>query len=141
MSDFQFKDNSENVKRQMQANIDRALLKAAMLIQGQAKANVRSVNGSGHLRDSIIYVKEGSGDETVMQIGSGLTYAMYQEFGTGEFAENGAGRKGGWIYKAENGKFYHTTGVKPQKFMRDAFRANKGRVKDIISQEMGNGLS
>ena len=37
-------------------------------------------------------------DKMEVTIGVGEEYAIYVEFGTGEFAENGQGRKGGWTY-------------------------------------------
>lgn len=36
--------------------------------------------------------------------------AVYEEFGTGEYALNGKGRKGGWWYRDERGKWHFTRG-------------------------------
>lgn len=73
-------------------------------------------------------------------------YAPYIEFGTGEKAESGQGRKGGWFYvsdrkqakgflvgETKDGKFlYFTYGNKPQKFLRPALFENKGTIKKIM---------
>lgn len=51
---------------------------------------------------------------------------------TGEFAENGAGRKGGWVYKDSSGQWFFTWGQEPQPFLRPAFRRNKKEIEQII---------
>lgn len=131
-----FIDNSDQARQRLNMNAERALTKAALLIVGKAKANVRSRGGTGELRDKINYQIR----DNVAVVGSPLHYAIYQEFGTGEFAENGAGRKGGWAYKDQEGKWHYTRGVKPQKFLRNAFRDNSARVQAIFAEELGRGL-
>ncbi len=51
---------------------------------------------------------------------------------TGEYAENGAGRKGGWVYKDSSGQWFFTWGQEPQPFLRPAFRRNKKEIEQII---------
>ncbi len=133
---IEYHNNTSKVNDEIQARINKALDEVGGIIKAAAKENVTS-KGTGHLRDSIAKQTIGTGDKTVVQIGSPLDYAVYQEFGTGEFAENGAGRKGGWVYRAPNGKFYHTDGSKPKKFLRKAFRDNKQTVIDHLKQELG----
>lgn len=65
-------------------------------------------------------------------IGTNVEYAPYVEFGTGEFAENGLGRKGGWFYVDEKGNKHFTFGNKPQPFLRPALSENKGTIKKIL---------
>lgn len=65
-------------------------------------------------------------------IGTNVEYAPYVEFGTGEFAENGLGRKGGWFYVDEKGNKHFTFGNKPQPFLRPALFENKGTIKKIL---------
>ena len=38
-------------------------------------------------------------------VGSNLENAIWEEFGTGEYALNGDGRKGGWVYKNPNATY------------------------------------
>ncbi len=59
------------------------------------------------------------------------------EFGTGEFAENGSGRKGGWFFQSSDGKWHFTKGQRPQKFLRNAFRQNKNNIIEILGKEYG----
>jgi len=77
-------------------------------------------------------------------IGTNVEYALYVEFGTGERAENGQGRKGGWFFvsdrpqlagwlkplgKTKDGKFlYFTYGNKPHPFLRPALYNNINNI-------------
>lgn len=80
---------------------------------------------TGNLRQSITH-KVDEKDLSVT-IGTNVEYAPYVEFGTGEHAENGQGRKGGW----NNGKFF-THGNKPQPFLRPALLNNIPAVRRIL---------
>ena len=64
-----------------------------------------------------------------------LEYAIYQEFGTGLFAENGAGRKDvPWNYQDDKGEWHSTRGQKPQPFMRPALNENRTEIIRIIKE-------
>lgn len=134
-NDFKFEDHSAEVKAELQRVTETALTKAAMLIESSAKS--KAPVDTGHLRDNVDHKITGSGSKMTGQVGSPDKYAVYVEYGTGEFAENGAGRKGGWVYQDSAGKWHHTTGNKPQKFLRPAFRENKAKVKELLSGELG----
>lgn len=135
MSEFKFTDNSGKTKAELRAAADRTLESALLLLEAQIKANAHV--GTGDLRDSIDHSTTRTGDVIWGKVGSTLTYAIYVEFGTGEFAENGAGRKGGWVYKDPSGKFYFTYGMEPQKFMRKAYRTKKEQIKRLIASGLG----
>ena len=125
-----FEDNSDEVKRQM-ANVSEEALKAALLfIEGQAKA--KAPVATGELRDKIDHRIDNQGKTLVGYVGSPFLYAFYVEFGTGEYAENGNGRKGGWNYKDPSGEWFFTFGQEPQPFLRPAFRRNRKQIEDII---------
>lgn len=126
---MKFVDNSEAVKRELERAVIRGLIKAAMLVEGQAVLLV-PVN-TGGLRNSIGYKVNES--ELVAYIGTNCEYAIYVEFGTGEFAENGNGRKGGWVYKTPNGEVHFTYGMPPQPYLRPAFRQNQKAIRDILA--------
>ena len=89
----------------------------------------------GNLRNSIGH----SVDETELSvtIGTNVDYAPYVEFGTGEKAENGQGRQGGWFYEytGNNGKkgIRFTKGSKPQPFLRPALNKNVAKIKRILA--------
>lgn len=134
---FKFIDNSDKVMKNIRDVSEKAILEACLLIEGQAKMLAPvGANGSGELRDKINHDVRHENGKIIGEVGSPLMYAIYVEFGTGEFAENGQGRKGGWIYKTPDGKFHFTRGMKPQSFLRPAFRENKENIKKIVSRDL-----
>lgn len=54
--------------------------------------------------------------------------AVWEEFGTGEYALNGNGRKGGWWYVDEKGRRHFTRGKSPQRPLYKAYMALKDRI-------------
>lgn len=126
---MKFVDNSAAVKRELERGMIRGLIKAAMLVESQAVLLV-PVN-TGGLRDSIGYQVNES--ELVAYVGTNCEYAIYVEFGTGEFAENGTGRRGGWLYKDAEGEVHFTYGMPPRQYLRPAFRQNQKAIKDILA--------
>lgn len=128
-----FVDNSENGKRAIKQATIRWLFQACLLVQGQAVllAPVRL----GNLKNSIDYVVDES--ELIGYIGARAEYAVFVEFGTGEFAENGQGRKGGWVYKDPSGEWHFTYGQAPQPYLRPAFRKNRARIMDLATRIYG----
>jgi len=105
------------------------------MIESAAKA--KAPVDDGELRDKLDHNVTKKGNQMIGKMGSPLDYAPYVEFGTGEFAENGAGRKGGWSYQDEEGNWHYTKGQKPQPYLRPAFRENKKNVQDILGKEYG----
>ncbi len=90
---------------------------------------------TGNLRGSI--TSEVNERDLSVRIGTPVEYAPYIEFGTGEYAENGEGRKGGWFFeydgnKGEKGKRF-TRGNKPQPFLRPALIENKEKIKGLMN--------
>jgi HK97 gp10 family phage protein len=126
---MKFVDNSEAAKRELERAAIRGLIKASLLVEGQAV--LLAPVDKGGLRDSIGYKVDES--ELVAYIGTNCEYAIYVEFGTGEFAENGNGRKGGWVYKTPNGEVRFTHGMPPQPYLRPAFRKNQKAIRDILA--------
>ncbi|HEL2203026.1 TPA: HK97 gp10 family phage protein [Streptococcus suis] len=127
---MKFVDNSAAVKRELERAMIRGLIKAALLVEGQAVL-LAPVGETGGLRDSIGYKINES--ELVAYVGTNCEYAIYVEFGTGEFAEAGNGRKGGWVYRTPKGEVHFTYGMPPQPYLRPAFRQNQKAIKDILA--------
>lgn len=69
-------------------------------------------------------------------VANSAEYAPYIEFGTGEFAKGGAGRKGGWVYyDAKSGSFKFTKGMRPRPIMRSALIEKKEEIKQFLGAE------
>lgn len=127
-----YKDRVVNELDQVAVKAMTAILE---MIKSAVKANAPT--DTGQLRNSIDYQLKAVNGRVVGIVGSPLQYALYVEFGTGEFAENGGGRKGGWVYQDPSGEWFFTWGQEPQSFMRDAFRQYKGKIKEILGSEYG----
>lgn len=132
---LKFEDNSKKAKVEI-AKVSQQGMEAALLML-EASIKAGAPVSSGHLRDHIDHKTTVSGTKVTGQVGSPDMYAVYVEYGTGEFAENGSGRKGGWSYKDNEGKWHHTKGMKAKKFMRNGFRQNKNKVKEVLGKEYG----
>lgn len=73
-------------------------------------------------------------------VASDAMNAVYEEFGTGEYALEGNGRKGGWWYMDEKGKYHFTKGKKPHRPLYRAYTMLKekiiARAKAIFQERM-----
>ncbi|MGO3650956.1 HK97-gp10 family putative phage morphogenesis protein [Vagococcus sp.] len=130
---FKLIDNTSEVKKQMNSASERGMKKALLIIESAVKSETPVLTGG--LRDSINHTLKSIGATVEGKVGTPLKYGIYVEFGTGEHAENGAGRQGGWMYQDPSGKWYFTRGQKAQKFMRKGFRQNKDKVQDVLGKE------
>lgn len=104
-----------------------------------ADAKARAGVDTGQLRASI-HMRAYSGGLTI-DVGSNLAHAVYQEYGTGIFAENGAGRKTPWVYYYQGNKgprgFRWTRGNKPHPFLMPAFNSEKDNYVNRLKKELG----
>lgn len=66
--------------------------------------------------------------------------AVWEEFGTGEYALNGNGRKGGWWYVDEKGIRHFTRGKRPQRPLFRAYTALKNTIIASAQRRFG-GMS
>lgn len=131
-----FRDHSQDGKDAIQRATVRWLLEACILVQGQAI--LLAPTNTARLKGSIDYqVDEG---ELVGYVGSNVEYAIYVEFGTGEFAENGRGRKGGWVYKDSSGEWFFTWGQEPQPYLRPAFRQTRKEIESLAKTVFGEEI-
>ena len=75
-----------------------------------------------------------------MTITNTTSYSVYNELGTGIYAENGQGRQGGWFYPVGDGTYRFTLGLPPKYFVRDSFEFYKEKAPSIIQQSIFNKL-
>lgn len=97
------------------------LHEAAGELEAQVKRN--TAVDTGQLKASWTYVVNESKLEA--EVGSPLENALWEEFGTGEFALKGNGRKTPWRYKDAKGNWHYTTGKKPRRALHNAFTTLK----------------
>ena len=130
---MKFKDNSKQAKEALSQATIQWLFQACILVQGQAV--LLATGTTGRLKQSIDYVVDEK--ELVGYVGTNVEYGIYVEFGTGEFAENGRGRKGGWVYQDESGEWFFTWGQEPKPYLRPAFRSNKNDIESLAKEIFG----
>lgn len=130
MADVEFEDFSIQVMGAIDDAAIAFLHEAAGELVNQAVDNSRV--DTGQLRSSWSYhVDEADGKAT---IGSPLENAIWEEFGTGEYAVKGNGRKGGWFYEDKNGETVFTRGKTPNHTLQRAFDSKKGIIKRRAEQ-------
>lgn len=130
-----FTNNSVQVKEALHEKGVAWLHEAGGELEGQVKRNSRI--GKGQLKNSWMYKVDEK--DLICTVGSPLENAIWEEFGTGEYALHGDGRKGGWIYQDEDGKWHHTYGKKPHRAFHRAFISLKTPLIRM-AQEMFRGL-
>jgi HK97 gp10 family phage protein len=130
-----YESNIAKFKNDLTKAEERALHAVGIFVRGRAQD--LAPYDTARLKGSINYKIDNK--EKAMHIGTNVEYAAYQEFGTGIYAENGKGRKGGWIFKDAKGKTVFTMGNKPQPFLRPAVLNEQSKIAQIIA-EMGKEL-
>lgn len=136
MADIEFVDNRVQVNKALDDAVGAFLLGASAEIVSAAARGSRI--DSGQLKGSWkANVNESKGEAV---IGSELENAIWEEFGTGEYAAKGDGRKGGWSYQDDSGNWHHTTGKKPNRTLQRAFDSTKGKIINRAKQIFKEGM-
>lgn len=131
-----FEDNSMQVKAALDDACIAYLHEAGATLQRQVANNTRVATGD--TAGAWDFVVDESKGECV--VGNPMQNAIWEEFGTGEYALKGNGRKGGWVYKDDEGKFHHTFGKTPTRALHNAFVTKKNaliqRAKEVLKARM-----
>ena len=147
---IQFIDNSAVVKEKIKEAAIAALYEIGGEIQAETIRNSRTDNGD--TKNSYRFKVIDENGKAWVAIGSNLENAIWEEFGTGEYAVNGDGRKGGWyihesqlsnkakgMMKKVKGKdgnvFYFTKGKKPNKPLKRAFDDSRDKIQRIFESK------
>ena len=120
----EFQDFSIQVKEALDTKALKFLEEAASEIESKARRDSRV--DTGQLKGSWTHFVDESAYEAT--IGSPLENAIWEEFGTGEYAINGDGRKDGWRYQDDLGKWHFTFGKAPKRTLQGAFEARKNAI-------------
>lgn len=123
-SNVEFRDYTIVVKGAISEGVNAALEECAGELESQVKRNsrvdtARTKNSFRHKLD---------GEAHAAYIGSDYQNAIWEEFGTGEYALEGNGRKGGWFYVDEKGKGHFTRGKRPSRAFWNAYVALKSKI-------------
>lgn len=134
-----FTDNSIACKKAMDGAVKMFLEEASGEVEAMVKRNTRV--DTGDLKASWMHVVDGN----VAYVGSNLENAIWEEFGTGIHAENGDGRKTGWVFtyygnKMSKGEHFTRGKRKNPKGLRRTFNGMKSgiikRAEDVFKDEL-----
>ena len=157
-SDVTFTDNSVKVKADLNEALVAFLIEASAEVKTQAERYTPT--GSSQLKRSWDTTVDAGKLEAI--VGNTQEYAIYQEFGTGEYALEGKGRKGYWVYvkDSDNGSVarstkqytlaqakrimamlrkkgleaYYTNGTRPKRMLYKAFQLTKPKIEERAKQ-------
>ena len=135
----EFKDFSINVKVKMDDLAYSVLEEVAGEVESQVQRN--TVVDTGKTKNSWTHRVSASDDACVATIGSPEENALWEELGTGEYALNGDGRKGGWFYVDEEGNGHFTYGKHPRRPFHKAYTTLKNKIIKHIQDVFKGGLS
>ena len=146
----EFHDYSLEVKEAMSDAVISFLYEAGneLMSQAQRRTVVGQVNG-GKTKGAWKCVVDESAQKAT--VGNTEENAIWEEMGTGEYALEGKGRKGGWYiligeggggiskqvvdaygmtvkYGKDGKKYAYTTGKKPKRMLYNAFVENKSKI-------------
>lgn len=136
MAEIEFEDFSIEVKAALEDTARNFLEEAASEIESQARRNSRK--DTGQLKGSWAHMQNTVALEA--KVGSPLENSIWEEFGTGEHALKGNGRKGGWRYQDDNGKWHFTKGKKPNHTLQRALDMSKGKIINRAGQVFREGM-
>lgn len=141
MSEFKFVDHSEEVKGLLGANVEAALEEACGELEAQVKRNTKVKTGKTKNSWQHRVTGDAASGKFAGNVGSDYENAIWEEFGTGEYALNGNGRKGGWFYVDEKGDGHFTHGKHPRRPFHNAYTTLKNKMIKIIQDRIKGGLS
>ena len=135
----EFKDYSIKVKKFM----DTVGMEVLDEVGGEMKSQVikNTAVDTGQLKGSWTYVVQQSDDTQTVSVGSPLENAIWEELGTGEYALNGDGRKGGWAYVDKHGVRQFTYGKHPRRALYHAYTSLKNGMIKRIQDAFKGGTS
>lgn len=127
-----FEDNSvEVIDALTQAGIA-WLYEAAGELESQTKRNTPV--DSGQLKQSWNYDVDDGAQKA--RVGSPLENAIWNEFGTGQYALQGNGRKTPWKYQDHKGKWHTTTGKRPRRSLQMTFDSLKSKLQTALEDKL-----
>lgn len=133
---FKYVDHSDQVLRSFNTNVEAALEAIGNQAVSHAKQTITSESrvDTGALRNSVSHQVNQS--EKAVYIGTNQSYAIYNEYGTGIYAEGGGGRKTPWFYVDAHGEGHWTHGMKAIHFIKNACANHVEEYKAILQKFM-----
>lgn len=129
-----YESNIPKAKTNMRKSMSKGMEELSAFIVQEIQANLlkQGAKDTGELIDSYRAVQTEDG----VEIGSDLDYSAYVEFGTGIYAEDGKGVSTPWAYKAADGTWHTTKGMRPRPHIRPAFENNAEKIEMMLAKEL-----
>lgn len=105
--------------------------------EGESIAKDLAPFDTGNLKNSITHIV--NSDELSAVIGTDEEYGVYQELGTGIYAEGGGGRPTPWVYQDAKGNWHYTRGNKAHPFLKPAIADHTQTYKNIFEDNLKKG--
>lgn len=122
---IKFHDYSIEVRNAINARLYAVLEESA----GELESVTKRLSRKDTRQTSNSFEHKTIAEENIAYIGSNYENAIWEEFGTGEHALNGDGRKDiPWHYKDAKGKWHTTTGKKPSRAFWHAYISTKNAI-------------
>jgi hypothetical protein len=126
---IKFETNVKEINEEIERIVQKWLIEASEEMVTQTATRTRRASGE----TAEAWQNKVDKDNYIAYVGNPLENAIWEEFGTGEYALKDNGRKGGWTYYDETKKkFYHTYGKTPNRALHNAFKANEEPLKDML---------
>ena len=127
---IEYKNNTVQIQHAITDKISTFLEEAGAEIDSQTKRNSRV--DTGNTRGSYNHVVSTSSGQGEVAIGSNEENAIWEEYGTGEYAIEGNGRKTPWVYQDRKGQWHKTSGKSAKRPLYDAFNSTKGKLENRL---------
>ena len=139
MADFTIKvtaDHTDEVLRDLEAAKERILESWGQNGVSYVKNIITAESriDTGAMRNSITH--EVDKGESKVYVGTNNEYAVYHEYGTGIYADNGKGRKTPWFYVDSHGEGHFTHGMKPIHMFKNGIGDHISEFKQIAENEL-----
>lgn len=131
-SNVVFEDYLMKVQGVIDDRINAVLEECAGELESAVKRNTRV--DTGQTKNSFQHKVDN--DSHTAYIGSNEENAIWEEFGTGEFAIGGNGRQGGWWYQDTKGDWHYTTGKRPSRAFQKAHDSQKSKIISRIQNSL-----
>lgn len=128
----EFEDNTMRVINSLNEGILNFLEEASGELEAQTKRNsrVKTSQTKGSWTHKV------DKDNFSAVVGSPFENAIWEEFGTGEHAIHGDGRKGGWKYQDIRGEWHFTRGKTPNRALQRAIDSKKRVIGRILVEKL-----
>lgn len=132
MPEVKFEDNRVEVKGAIKSVCVGWLIEVAGEIQALAMRNTRV--DTGKTKGSWEY--KADSEKMEAYVGSNYQNTIWEEFGTGQYALEGNGRKSPWKYRDAHGNWHTTKGKKPRRVLYKAFKSILPNARKRLEQQL-----